>query len=80
MTSKSSTLTFKDAVARYKASSADYEKPDMTVSSRKGDAWLLNTADKRLLAIVQDSGDVVHGVMLNALYRQLSAGLPAPRR
>ena len=80
MTSKSSTPTFRDAVARYKASAADYEKPDKAASSRKGEAWLLNASDKRLLAIVQDTGDVLHGATLNAYYRQLSEGMQAPSR
>jgi len=80
MTSKSSVPTFKDAVARYKASAADYEKPDKTASSRKGAAWLLNAADKRLLAIVRDDETVLHGATLNAFFRQMALGMPAPRR
>ena len=71
--------TFKDAAKLYKkAACADFEKPDKTASSRKGEAWLLNAADKTLLAVVQDGGHVMHGAALNAWSRQLMMGIPGP--
>ena len=73
--------TFKEATKRYRTEAGDaYQTPSKTASSRKGEGWLLNDSDGTLLAAVQDSGAVLHGAALNAWSRQLSAGMPAPRR
>ena len=73
--------TFKEATKRYRTEAGDaFQTPSKTASSRKGEAWLLNAVDKTLLAIVQDGGHVMHGAALLAWSRQLSAGMPAPRR
>ena len=71
--------TFKEALAQYKASAADYEKPDKLKSTHERGAWLLRANDGRLLAIARDSGEVVHGVMLAALFRQFALGATAQR-
>ena len=73
------TPTFKEATKRYRTEAGDaFQTPSKTASSRKGEAWLLNAADGRLLAIVQNSGDVLHGAALNAWSRQLMMGIPGP--
>ena len=79
MTSESSALTFKEALARYKASAANYEKPDKQKSTHERDAWMLRAKDGRLLAIARDSGEVVHGVMLAALFRQFALAAATQR-
>ena len=75
----SETPTFKEASRRYRENAGDtYQTPSKSASSRKGSAWLLNAADKTLLAIVQDGGHVMHGAALNAWSRQLMMGIPGP--
>jgi hypothetical protein len=75
------TPTFTQACRRYRTEAGDeYQQPDKTLSTHQRGAWLLNDCDKRLLAIVQDSGAVIFGPALLAWSRQLSAGMPAPRR
>jgi hypothetical protein len=75
------TPTFTQACRRYRTEAGDaFQTPSKTASSRKGEGWLLNDSDGTLLAAVQDSGAVLHGAALAAWSRQLSAGMPAPRR
>ena len=75
------TMDYRDAVKCYRNASADaFEKPDKVKSYLRNDAWHLLGDSNRLLAVVFSDGTVTHGQMLAAWSRQLSAGMPAPRR
>jgi hypothetical protein len=74
-------MTFDEARKRYKnASGPDYTRPSKEHSTFERNAWLLRSQPDALLAIVQSDGDsVLHGSLLNAYFRQLCGGLPAPK-
>ena len=74
-------MDFKEAVKRYhNASADDFQKPDKAKSYTRNDAWHLLSDSGELLAVVFTDGTVTHGPALLAWSRQLSAGMPAPRR
>ena len=72
-------MDFKEAVKRYRNASADdFEKPNKTHSTFERDGWFLRAADGRLLCIIRPDGCPVWGAALNAVFRQLQLGMPAP--
>ena len=80
MTSESLT-TFKEASRQYRESAGEqYRKPDRERSYLRDGAMHLLSGKGELLAVVFTDGTVTHGAALNAWSRQLSAGMPAPRR
>ena len=74
-------MLLKEAIRIYKAEAGEqFQKPDRERSYLRNGAMHLLSESGGLLAVVFTDGTVTHGPALLAWSRQLSAGMPAPRR